>query len=41
VLTDLLASTSTLELVTDPVVWQTATPTIRRPTELVVRVTPS
>jgi cytochrome P450 len=40
VLTDLLAGTSALELVTDPVVWQTATPTIRRPTELVVRAKP-
>jgi cytochrome P450 len=40
VLTDLLARTGTLELVTDPVVWQTATPTIRRPTELVVRAQP-
>jgi cytochrome P450 len=38
VLTDLLARTSAIELASDPVTWQTATPTIRRPAELLLRV---
>ena len=37
VLGELVAQTSTLELVTGPIRWQTENPTIRRPTELVVR----
>ena len=38
VLTQLLQQTATIERVTDPIQWQTENPTIRRPTELVVRV---
>jgi cytochrome P450 len=37
VLAELVAHTTDLELVTDPIRWQTENPTIRRPTELVVR----
>ena len=39
VLTQLAEQTATIERVTDPIRWQTENPTIRRPTELVVRVT--
>jgi cytochrome P450 len=38
VLTQLLEQTTTIERVTDPIRWQTENPTIRRPRELVVRV---
>jgi cytochrome P450 len=37
VLTELVTQTETLALVSDPIRWQTENPTIRRPTELVVR----
>ena len=40
VLTELVAQTSSLALVTDPVRWQTENPTIRRPVELVVQARP-
>jgi cytochrome P450 len=40
VLGELVAQTSALELVTDPIRWQTENPTIRRPVELTVRATP-
>jgi cytochrome P450 len=36
VLEQLIAQTERLELVTDPIRWQTENPTIRRPTEVVV-----
>jgi cytochrome P450 len=40
VLTELVAQTSSLALVTDPVLWQTENPTIRRPVEVVVEARP-
>ena len=40
VLTELLGQTSEIALVTDPIRWQTENPTIRRPRELMVSMTP-
>jgi cytochrome P450 len=40
VLAELVAQTSSLALVTDPVRWQTENPTIRRPVEVVVQARP-